>query len=304
MALTPRVAALLCLPPLLWAGNAVVGRLLVGQVPSQSLNALRWGLAAVLLLPLGWRALATPGARAALWQRRGPLLRLGLLGVTAYNALQYLALTTTTPLNATLIAASGPVWMLLLGFLLHGERPLRREWLGCVLSLAGVLVVVSRGDLHQLLRVHLVRGDALMLLAVVCWSLYSWTLARPAASMRAPQRPDWNWAEFLLVQVLFGGFFAALAAQAEQWIAPQPIVWSTGVVAALLYVAIGPSILAYWCWGIGVARAGPAVAGFFNNLTPLFAAALSVLMLGEVPQAYHGLAFALVLAGIAVSSKR
>ena len=304
MALTPRVAALLCLPPLLWAGNAVVGRLLVGQVPSQSLNALRWGLAALLLLPAGWRALATPGARAALWQRRGPLLRLGLLGVTAYNALQYLALTTTTPLNATLIAASGPVWMLLLGFLLHGERPLRREWLGCVLSLAGVLVVVSRGDLHQLLRVHLVRGDALMLLAVVCWSLYSWTLARPAASMRAPQRPDWNWAEFLLVQVLFGGFFAALAAQAEQWIAPQPIVWSTGVVAALLYVAIGPSILAYWCWGIGVAGAGPAVAGFFNNLTPLFAAALSVLMLGEVPQAHHGLAFALVLAGIAVSSKR
>ena len=304
MALTPRIAALLCLPPLLWAGNAVVGRMLVGQVPSQSLNALRWGLAALLLLPLGWRALATPAARAAVWQRRWPLLRLGLLGVTAYNALQYLALTTTTPLNATLIAASGPVWMLLLGFALHGERPLRREWLGCALSLAGVLVVVSRGDLQQLLRVHLVRGDALMLLAVVCWSLYSWTLARPAASMRAPQRPGWNWAEFLLVQVLFGGFFAALAAQAEQWIAPQPIVWSTGVVAALLYVAIGPSIIAYWCWGIGVARAGPAVAGFFNNLTPLFAALLSVLVLGEVPQAYHGLAFALVVAGIAVSSRR
>ena len=166
MGLTPRIGALLCLPPLLWAGNAVVGRLMVGQVPPQSLNALRWSIAGVLLLPLGWRLLATPESRAALWQRRWPLLRLGLLGVTAYNALQYLALTTTTPLNATLIAASGPVCMLLLGYALHGERPLRRQWWGCVLSLVGVLVVVGRGDVHALLRVQLVRGGALMVLAV------------------------------------------------------------------------------------------------------------------------------------------
>ncbi len=304
MGLTPRIGALLCLPPLLWAGNAVVGRLMVGQVPPQSLNALRWSIAGVLLLPLGWRLLATPEARAALWQRRWPLLRLGLLGVTAYNALQYLALTTTTPLNATLIAASGPVWMLLLGYALHGERPLRRQWWGCVLSLVGVLVVVGRGDVQALWRVQLVRGDALMLLAVICWSLYSWALARPAASMRAPQRPPWNWAEFLLAQVIFGGFFAVLAVPLEQSLAPQPIQWSAGVVAALAYVAIGPSIVAYWCWGIGVAQAGPAIAGFFNNLTPLFAALLSTLVLGEWPQAYHGLAFALVVAGIAVSSRR
>ncbi len=304
MALNTRTAALLCVPPLLWAGNAVVGRLLVGLVPPQSLNALRWGIALLLLLPLGWRALATPAARAAVWQRRGPLLRMGLLGVTAYNALQYQALTTTTPLNATLIAASGPVWMLLLGYAMHRERPQRRQWLGCALSLAGVLVVVARGDVQALARVHFVRGDALMLLAVLCWSLYSWTLARPAASMRGSQRPDWNWAEFLIVQVIFGGFFAALAAQAEQWIAPQPIQWSAWVAAALLYVAAGPSILAYWCWGLGVVRVGPTLAGFFNNLTPLFAAVLSALVLGEVPQSYHGLAFALVVAGIAVSSRR
>lgn len=303
MSLTPRIGALLCLPPLLWAGNAVVGRLMVGQVPPLALNALRWSLAFVLLLPLGWRVLATRDARAALWQRRWALLRLGLLGVTAYNALQYLALTTTTPLNATLIAASGPVWMLLLGYLLHGERPLRRQWLGCALSLAGVLVVVVRGDLQAVARVHFVRGDALMLVAVVCWSLYSWALARPAASMRAAQRPPWNWAEFLLAQVMFGGFFAVLAAQLEQALAPPPMQWSAGVVAALLYVAIGPSVIAYWCWGIGVAQAGPAIAGFFANLTPLFAAGLSALALGEWPQPYHGVAFALVVAGIVVSSR-
>ncbi len=304
MSLTPRIGALLCLPPLLWAANAVVGRLLVGQVPSQSLNALRWGIALTLLLPLGWRALATPTARAAVWARRGPLLRLGLFGITAYNALQYLALTTTTALNATLIAASGPVWMLLIGRVLHAERPQRRQWLGCVLSLVGVLVVVGRGDVQALARVQLVRGDALMLLAVICWAFYSWTLARPVASMRAPQRPGWDWAEFLVLQVLFGGFFAALLAGVEQVAAPQPILWSPGVVAALLYVAIGPSVIAYWIWGIGVAQVGPAIAGFFNNLTPLFAALLSALLLGELPQPYHVIAFVLVVAGIVISSRR
>ncbi len=304
MSLSPRIAALLCLPPLLWAGNAVVGRLLVGQVPSQSLNALRWGIALTLLLPLGWRALATREARAAVWARRGPLLRLGLFGITAYNAFQYLALTTTTALNATLIAASGPVWMLLIGRVLHAERPRRRQWLGCVLSLLGVLVVVSRGDVQTLARVQLVRGDALMLLAVICWAFYSWTLARPVASMRVPQRPGWDWAEFLMLQVIFGGFFAAIGAGLEQVLAPQPMLWSPGVLAALLYVAVGPSVIAYWIWGIGVAQVGPTVAGFFGNLTPLFAALLSVLLLGELPQAYHVIAFVLVVAGIVISSRR
>jgi drug/metabolite transporter (DMT)-like permease len=173
-----------------------------------------------------------------------------------------------------------------------------------VLSLLGVLVVVSHGDVQALARVQLVRGDALMLLAVICWAFYSWTLARPVASMRAPQRPGWDWAEFLMLQVIFGGFFAALVAGVEQVVAPQPILWSPVVLAALLYVAIGPSIIAYWIWGIGVARVGPAIAGFFGNLTPLFAALLSAFMLGEMPQVYHVIAFALVVAGIVISSRR
>jgi drug/metabolite transporter (DMT)-like permease len=74
-------------------------------------------------------------------------------------------------------------------------------------------------------------------------------------------------------------------------------------VAALLYVSLGASIVAYRCWGLGVAQGGPALAAFFGNLTPLFAALLSTVMLGEAPQAYHAAAFALIVGGIAVSAK-
>ena len=304
MPLSPRLIVLMTLPPLLWAGNAVVGRLAVGHVTPQTLNAWRWGLTVLMLLPLGWRVLATAEARAAIAQRWRYLAALGLFGVAAFNALQYLALTTTTALNATLIAASGPLWMMLIGWGLFGVAPRRRQWFGSVLSLLGVLVVVARGEWRALADVHFVAGDLFMLMAVSTWALYSWLLARPPASMQDARRPPWDWAQFLFVQALFGVGWTLLGAGVEQAVLqPQPIRWTAWTVALMLYVAIGPSIIAFRCWGIGVAQAGPTVAAFFSNLSPLFAAVLSALLVGEAPQLYHGVAFVLVLAGIAVSSR-
>lgn len=300
-ALTPRIALMLTLPPLLWAGNAVVGRALVGSVPPLALNAMRWWLALALLLPLGWRALREPQQIGARWKH---LALLGLVGVGSYNALQYLAVQTSTPLNVTLIAASAPVWMLLVGLLFYGERPGARQIAGAVLSLAGVALVISRGSLDTLRHVTLVPGDLLMLLAIALWSVYSWMLARPPASMQGGQRPDWDWAAFLLVQVLFGTAWATLGAGVEAGISSSHIAWSPGVVAALVYVAVGPSLIAYRAWGLGVSTVGPAVAAFFSNLTPVFAGVLSAALLGEAPSWYHAGAFALIAAGIVVSSLR
>lgn len=298
---SPRIALLMTLPPLLWAGNAVVGRLMVGSVPPLTLNLLRWALAALLLLPLGWRVFARPHDITSRWPH---LLLLGLLGVGTYNAMQYLALVTTTPINVTLIASSSPVWMLAIGAALYGERIRAAQVAGAVLSLAGVLLVIARGDPAALARIELVAGDLYVLVAIIAWGFYSWMLARPPASMRAPSRPDWTWAEFLLVQVMFGLVGAGAAAGAEVVHGSAPIAWSGAVVAALVYVAIGPSIVAYRCWGLGIAAGGPALAAFFANLTPVFAALLSVVILGDTPRWYHGVAFALIAAGIVVSSGR
>jgi drug/metabolite transporter (DMT)-like permease len=124
------------------------------------------------------------------------------------------------------------------------------------------------------------------------------------ASMRGSQRPGWDWSQFLLVQVVFGVMAAGLFSAGEQALGAAPVRWSWGVVAALAYVSLGASIVAYRCWGLGVAGGGPAMAAFFNNLTPLFAAVLSVLLLGELPQPYHALAFVLIVGGIVVSTPR
>ncbi|MEO3714336.1 DMT family transporter [Roseateles flavus] len=301
MKLSPKLALLLTLPPLLWAGNAVVGRWAAAAIPPLTLNFLRWLLAFLVLLPLARPLWAQ---RAALRQRWHYFALTGFLGMGCYNALQYQALHSSTPLNVTLIAASLPLWMLGVGMLLHGVRPDRRQLLGALLSLLGVALVLSRGQLQTLRAVHFVEGDLLMLLAVFSWAVYSWLLARPPAHMQGAQRPPWDWAMLLMAQLVFGLGFAGVSAGAEQLLSTQPVAWGSGLALALVYVALGPSLLAYRCWGLGVTQAGPAVAAFFGNLTPVFAALMSAALLGEWPQWFHGAAFVLIAAGIVVSARR
>ena len=295
--LTPSTIGLLIVPPLMWAGNAVVGRLVNTLVPPITLNFLRWALAFALLLPLAVWVLRRDSGLWSHWRRYAVL---GLLGVGCYNALQYLALKTSTPLNVTLVAASSPVWMLGIGALFFGQRVATRQIVGAVLSIAGVLVVLARGDWQQLLAVRLVPGDVYVLLATAAWAVYSWLLVRPGdpPAIRA------DWAAFLLAQIVFGLGWSGLFAAGEWVLTDAQIHWGWPLVAALVYVAIGPAIIAYRCWGMGVQRAGPNAAGFFANLTPLFAALMSAAFLRELPHLYHGVAFALIVGGIVVSSRR
>lgn len=287
---------------MLWAGNAVVGRMLVGSMPPVAMNVLRWLLVAILLAPLGWRVLKNPAAIAQRWRH---LALIGALGVGTYNALQYLALQTSSPINVTLIGASIPVWMMVVGRLCFGQPLLRRQLVGAVLSVAGVLLVMSQGQWATLAKLRLVPGDLLMLLASLAWAFYSWLLARPPASMQGSARPDWDWAGFLWIQVGFGLMWATLCAGVEAtWTPGWSEAWTFDARTALglLFIAIGPSILAYRCWGLGVQAVGPTVAGFFSNLTPVFAALWSTLLLGQGPRWYHPLALILIAAGIVVSS--
>jgi drug/metabolite transporter (DMT)-like permease len=168
-----------------------------------------------------------------------------------------------------------------------------------------VLVVLSRGDIAHLAGVRFVPGDLLMIAAVVCWSVYTWMLARPPQRLAGGSWPKWTWSEFLLVQTTFGAAWASAGAGVEAAMLPDSHVqWTPWLAAALAYVAVGPGVIAYRCWALGVAAAGPASAAFFANLTPVFAALMSAALLGDPPRGYHALAFALIAAGIVVSSRR
>jgi drug/metabolite transporter (DMT)-like permease len=295
--LSLRTAGLLTIPPLLWAGNAVVGRMVAGMVPPVTLNLLRWALAFLILLPLaGWAV--KPGS--VLWRHWKRFAVLGLLGVGCYNALQYLALETSTPVNVTLVAASMPIWMLFVGALFFGQRITARQMFGAVLSIAGVVLVLSHGHWDELAKFRLVPGDFYVLLATLAWAFYSWLLIRPGD----PPELRGDWAAFLIAQMVFGLAWSFAFASGEWAMGDTHFEWGWPLVFALAYVAVGPAVIAYRSWGLGVQRVGPTIAGFFSNLTPLFAALMSAAFLGEPPHLYHAIAFALIVGGIVVCSKR
>ena len=281
----------------LWAGNAIAGRVLVasGAVSPITLSTVRWGLAALLLLPLGWRVFAPS---SALWLNKKRFLFLGLFGVGSYNALLYLALETSTAINVTLIGASMPIWMLLIGAVFYQTKPRLLQLVGAVVSLFGVAIVLTRGDLSTLLSMQMVLGDLLIMLATITWALYSWMLTRPGSSTER----QWPWGQFLMAQVFAGLLWTGFFDSFEITTGHAYLDLNLWTASLILFVAIGPSLIAYRCWGLGVNGAGPTVAAFFANFIPLFTAIFSAAILGEPPQLFHGVAFALIVTGIWVSS--
>lgn len=292
MTLSYRTVLLLTVPPICWAANAVVGRAVVGEFPPLALSFLRWGLAFAILAPFAWRALL---AQRGLIRSHWPVvLATGLLGVGAYNSFQYVALQTSPALNVTLIASSAPVFVLAAGALFFGERIRGAQALGAAVSVLGVLVVMVRGEWARVAELRIVAGDMWMLAAAACWAVYTWLLRT--------RRPPLELAPFLALQVAVGSLAIAPFAGIEALGGAQ-VLWSGTTVAALVFVAVFPSIVAYWCWDRGVARAGAVLPVYFANLTPLFAALMAGVLLDEMPQLYHLIGLVLIVIGIHLAAR-
>lgn len=282
---------------LMWAGNAIVGKILVQSSSPVLLNTIRWGVTALILLPFAWRVF---GSASPLWQSSKRFALLSLLGVGSYNVLLYLALKSSTPINVTLIGASMPIWAIVIGALFYKEQPNIKQIIGAVISLIGVTVVIVRGELERLIEIEFVAGDLLMVLATILWGAYSWMLSHPKESTER----TWPWSYFLLAQVGFGFCWSLGFAVTEWQLQYSYFTWSWPTVFMIIYVIIGPSLIAYRCWGLGVSGAGATVATFFTNLIPLFTAILSTLLLQKPPELFQGVAFALILAGIYLSIQK
>lgn len=291
--LTPATLGLLLLPPLFWAGNAVVGRAMAGKIPPMALSFWRWAIAFLVILPFTARAIVA--AREEIRRSWRDLVVFGIAGIGVYNSFQYLALQTTTALNVTLVASSGPVFTLIAGALFFHHAVSRRQVLGALLSIVGVLWVVGRGSLDAILALHLTPGDGCMLFAIAVWSIYTWLLRT--------RRPAIPAAAFLAVQIGIGTVAILPFYLAEAAITGRSITLDNQVLATLAYVGLLPSLAAYFCWDRAVARAGAALPSYFVNLTPVFAALLAVIFLGEQIAAYHLIGAGCIFIGIAVASQ-
>lgn len=285
-----RAFALLGLVMLLWAGNAIVGRAVRGLVPPFTLALVRWGGASLFLLPFAIQ----PVRRDAAAIRRAwkELLVLGLLGVGAFNGFVYSAVRYTTATNAILLQAAIPPAVMVFDRLIFGVRSRPQQIAGVTASILGVAVIVFRGDPASALSLRLGFGDALMMAAVLVWALYTVFLRlRPAIS------PVSLIAVTFLIGVLAMAPFAAW-----EWSAGETIRWSWPVAAALLYVALFPSLLSYFIYNHAAQVVGPARAGQAITLMPLFGAFLSAALLGETLHRFDFAGMALILAGIVIAA--
>ena len=283
---------LLALASLLWAGNMVMGRGLRADLPPVALAFWRWVVAFACVLPLALPHLKAqwPMLRAA-WKQ---VIFLGVFGVGFYNTFSYVAVQYTTATSATLLNSFIPVATIALAFVFLGKRLSRPEAIGVLVSLAGVLLLISRGSLEVLFGLGLNTGDLWMLVAVLTWSIYTVGLQ---------WRPQGVHPMLQLAAFVFVGLLVMAPMYAWELNSGRTVNLHVGSVAGILYAGVMAAFLGFVCFNAGVVAVGPAVGSLFIHLQPVFAALLSTLLLGEYPAWFHYAGMTLVLGGIVLTMR-
>jgi drug/metabolite transporter (DMT)-like permease len=281
---------LLVLANLLWAGNIVLGRGMVGVVPPIALAYWRWTGAFLIAIGFAWPYLRRDWR--VLLGRWRLMLVLSATGIATYNTMSYIGLTSTTALNVLLLQSAGPLIIILWAFALFGDRPSVWQAAGVVLSLIGVAVIAAHGSLESLLHLSVNRGDVWILVAMVIYGVY-------AALFRV--RPATHPLSFLVATMGIGSmmilpFYLWEVAEGGRIEGGMP-AWF-----ALAYIAVFPSFVAYLFFNRGIELIGAARAGQSWHLMPVFGSILAVVFLGEQFHVYHAVGIALIAGGIVLAS--
>lgn len=282
--------------PALFASNMVAARWAHdAALPPVFLAFGRWLIAFLILLPLAAPALLRH--RRALWRGLPTLLPLAVLGMGVAVAPQYIGAQSTSATNIALIFSCSPILVALLEAIIWRKplSPLRAA--GLALALGGVLVVLTRGDAWALARLAFGQGDLWVLLAATGWALYTVLQKRLAQ----PAVPD---GARLAAMMLGGAIALAPFAGIEAATGATPPWTDPRLAAVLLFLAVVPSLGAYYVYGRLISRAGPATAGLSMFLVPVYAALLAWPLLGEAPQLFHAYGFVMILLGVKLASSR
>ena len=282
---------LAALPPLFWAGNFVLARALHMEITPIALSFWRWAIALLILLPFVYSGL---WRQRSLLRRHWPVLTLfAVLGITNYNTFAYLGLQHTTATNGVLLSSVTPVVIVALSFLLF-RVPLRGvQLLGILLSLAGVVLIATEGRPVMLARLELNRGDLWILAASLDWALYSVFLRWRPAGLEA---------KTFLAAIIAIGLLPLAVLYAWDLAAGHRFALNATNLAAIGYVALFPSVLAYVFWNRAVAEMGPNRTGQYLHLMPAFGAGLAILLLGERLQGFHLVGAVMIAVGIVLAT--
>lgn len=283
---------LLTLTVFFWSLNWVIGRAIVGHVSPLALTFIRWTVAVAVMLPFAWPEIRAhwPAIRTH-WK---VIAWLGFWGTGLHNLFAYVGLQYTTATNGVILNSSIPIMIIILGWLIYRDTLTRLQSLGVVISMIGVLCVLTRGDPAVLAHFELNKGDLIVLSGMVFWAAYTVFLRmKPAELPGLAMLACCGVVGMLILLPLFLFEMAFLDGRVEI---------NPATVAAMIYVGVFPSFVGYVFWNRAVAEVGSNVAGIFVHLMPAFGSLLAWIFLGERMQLFHFVGIALILSGIALTT--
>lgn len=291
--LTFTTLLLLIAPPLFWAGNFVIGRLVRDDIGPISLSFWRWVIAFCVLLPFTYKHIKRDWL---LYKQHIPfIVKTSLIGVASFNTLIYLGLHGTTATNALLLNSTIPVLIILFGLIFYKQRLYTLPSIGLVLSLLGVATIILNGDIHALINFSFNPSDLIIFTAMVCWAIYTlWMKNTPQGMDRTA-----------LTCIQIG---VAVIALLPLWLwesgGQLPIHLNNNAKMALVYVGIFPSVIAYIAYSLAISRVGPMLSGLFIHLMPVFGVILAAVFANESIRLYHLVGIGLIAFGLVLSSRQ
>jgi len=281
---------LLPLAPLFWSGNFILGRFVRSTLPPIGLAFWRWLIASLLIVAFAWPYLKKD--RELILKNWKIIVLLAVLGVATFNALAYLGLRYTTAINGVLMQSVIPVIIVIMTYLFFRETIRKIQALGVCLSLSGVFVIVTQGVPESFLSFSFNIGDLVILIAVICYAAYSALLQK---------RPSIHQLSFLAVTFIIGAVIL-LPFYLWEHFTIQAMPFNRNAILSIAYVAVFPSILAYFCFNRGVELIGANKAGLFIHLMPVFGSIMAVFFLDERFRLFHAMGIFLILTGIVLAT--
>tara|TARA_B100000965_G_scaffold376446_1_gene369765 strand:+ start:1246 stop:2145 length:900 start_codon:yes stop_codon:yes gene_type:complete len=285
---------LLILTTLFWSGNFIVGKAASTYgIPPFSLNFYRWLFAGLILLPFTMKEIILK--RNYIFQNIGFFIILGITSITIFNSTVYYSLYYMQVISGVLMISTIPVWIMFISSILGIEKTNKYQILGVVLSLLGVLFIITKSDLNLIKNLDFNRGDLIMATGMFAWALYSALLKKKTYEVSQIT---------LLEVVIITGLIFLIPIYILEMNFGKQIVLGKPFILTLSYVVIFPGLASFFFWIKGIGIIGANRAGVFLHLMPVFGAIMAIILFDEKFMIYHILGAIFIFAGITLSNKK
>jgi drug/metabolite transporter (DMT)-like permease len=276
---------------LLWSGNFIIAKEVAGKIPPASLSFIRWIIAAILLTPFYVKPLIAQWAEIK--KHTGHLTITAIFGITLFNTFTYLAAPDVPAVHLALFnATASPIFSIILAAIFLKEHFHWVKATGVLLSLTGILLLLTKGNLSDLSSFSFHKADLWILSSAISFAIYNIFVRRKPSTLDP--------AVFLVVVFWIGIIFLSPAFIYEQMQEPTPMHAKN--ISALLYLGIGASLIAYLCWNAAIRKIGAGRTALFGNLIPVFSMIEAVLFLGEHVTPNHIISSVLIISGLLVAN--